>query len=235
VAAEAVVLLPGFMCDARLYWHQIAALSAEHVVQVGCLTQAASIEEMAEHALADAPPRFALAGHWLGGLVALEMLRRAPERVTRLALLAVSQLPESPAVAAERDLRIARVRAGLMTEVMLEEVPEAAVAPGPSRMDALALQIDMAEALGPEVFFRQSRALMRRPDQQRLLRNTRVRALLMCGEHDTICPPRRHEFLAELMPNARFERLHGAGHLAPLERPDAVSAVLRAWLQEPLA
>jgi len=231
---DPLLILPGLMADARLFWHQIISFSGSRPVQVACLTQGATIEEMAEHVLADAPPRFALVGHWLGALVAMEILRRAPERVARIALADVSPLPESPQVAAAREPRIVRARAGRLTEAMLEEIPAGALAPGPARIEVQAMMIDMAESLGAEVFQRQSRALMRRPDQQRALRNTRVRALLICGEHDTICPPRRHEFLAELMPHARFRLIRGAGHLCPLEQPEQVTQALAEWLEAPL-
>ncbi len=233
MSLEPLLLLPGLMCDARLFWHQIIAFSAERPVQVAPLTSGSSIEEMTEDVLQTAPPVFALAGHWLGGLVAMEILRRAPERVARIALIDVSPLPEPPQVAALRDPRIVRARSGKLAEAMLDEVPPAALAPGPGRTDVQAMMLEMAEALGPEVFFRQSRALMRRPDQQRALRNTRVRGLLLCGEHDTICPPRRHEFLAELMPHASFRLIRNAGHLSPLEQPEAVTAALQDWLNAP--
>lgn len=231
--AEPLLLLPGMMCDARLFWHQIISASARRPVQVVPLVAGTSIEEMAEAVLADAPPVFAVAGHWLGGLVAMEILRRAPERVARIALIDVSPLPESTLDAARREPRIVRARAGKLAEAMLDEVPPAALAPGPGRTAVQAMMIEMAEALGVEVFQRQSRALMRRPDQQRALRNTRVRALLVCGEHDSICPPRRHEFLAELMPHASFRMVRDAGHLCPLEQPEVVSEVLHDWLEAP--
>lgn len=232
MAAEPLIFLPGFMCDARLFWHQIIDFSADRAVIVAPLT-GATIEEMAEAVLAVAPPRFGLVGHWLGGLVAMEVLRKAPDRVSELALIDVSHLPESPAVAAERELRIIRARTGRLDEAMLEEVPATALAAGEGRAEVQAMLLEMAGALGPEVFTRQSRALMRRPDQQRALRNTKVRAVLICGEYDTICPPRRHEFLAELMPHAEFRLILGAGHLAPLEQPVKVSRALRDWLDAP--
>ncbi|MCL7465017.1 alpha/beta hydrolase [Phaeovulum sp. NW3] len=231
---EPLLILPGLMADARLFWHQIVTFSATRPVHVAPLAQGTTIEEMAEAVLADAPPAFALLGHWLGALVAMEILRRAPDRVTRIALADVSPLPESPQVAAAREPRIVRARAGKLTEAMLEEIPPEALAPGPGRIEVQAMMIDMAEALGAETFQRQSRALMRRPDQQRALRNTKVRALLLCGEHDTICPPRRHEFLAELMPHASFRLILGAGHLAPLEQPEKVTQALGEWLDAPL-
>lgn len=230
---DPLLFLPGFMCDARLFWHQIAAFSTERMVSVAPLL-GESIEEMAETVLAAAPARFCLVGHWLGGVVAMEMLRRAPERIAQIALIDVSPLPETPQAAGLREPRIVRARTGRLDEVMLEEIPPAALAPGAGSHDTLALVLDMAEALGPEVFTRQSRALMRRPDQQRALRNTKVRATLICGEYDTICPPRRHEFLAELMPHADFRLILSAGHLAPLEQPEKVTRALQDWLGAPL-
>ena len=117
---------------------------------------------------------------------------------------------------------------------MLAEIPPAALAPGESRPLAQALMLEMAAALGPDRFTEQSRALMRRPDQQRALRNIKTRALIMCGEYDTICPPRRHEFLAELMPHATFQLILDAGHLSPLEQPEKVTQSIAGWLAAPL-
>lgn len=232
--AEPLIVLPGFMADARLFWHQIISFSPSRPVHVASLARGGTIEDMAEEVLADAPPHFAAIGHSLGALVAMEILRRAPDRVSRIALADVSALPETPQVSALREPRIARARAGKLTEAMLEEIPPEALAPGPDQTAVLAMMIEMAEDLGGEVFQRQSRALMRRPDQQRALRNTKVRALLLCGEHDTICPPRRHEFLAELMPHASFRMIRDAGHLSPLEQPERVTQALREWLDAPL-
>lgn len=232
MSADPLIFLPGFMCDARLYWHQIIAFSADRAVIAAPLA-GATVEEMAERVLAVAPPRFSLVGHWLGGLVAMEMTRRVPERVSGLGLIDVSPLAETPAQAAGREPRIVRARTGRLDEVMLEEIPAAALAPGAGRAEVQAMLLEMAGTLGPELFTSQSRALMRRPDQQRALRNLRVRTLLICGEYDTICPPRRHEFLAELMPQARFRLIPGAGHLAPLEQPLLVSEALRDWLDAP--
>ena len=233
MSLDPLIFLPGFMCDARLFWHQIIDFSADRAVIVAPLS-GASIEEMAEGVLAVAPARFGLVGHWLGGLVAMEILRRAPERVAEIALIDVSPLPESAATAAEREPRIIGARTGRLDAVMLDEIPATALAPGAGRAEVQAMALDMAQALGPDTFERQSRALMRRPDQQRALRNTKVRAMLICGEYDTICPPRRHEFLAELMPHAEFRLILGAGHLAPLEQPVKVSKALRDWLDAPL-
>ncbi|MER5170617.1 alpha/beta fold hydrolase [Thioclava kandeliae] len=234
MTAEPLVLLPGFMSDARLYWHQLAELSAERAVMV-CPLRGDSIEEMARSVLAEAPPRFALAGHWLGALVAMEVLRQAPERVTRIAMINVSPLPETPTMAGLREQRILKAKTGRLDDAMLEEVPASALAEGESRINVQAMMLDMAQTLGPDRFAAQSRALMRRPDQQRLLRNSPVRALLLCGVHDTICPPRRHQFLAELIPHGTYTEIAQAGHLTPLEQPEAVTSALREWLNAPVS
>ena len=111
MTTDPLVFLPGFMCDARLFWHPLQELSASHTVIVAPL-RGASVEEMADAVLAEAPPRFTLIGHWLGAVVAVEMLRRAPERVSQIALIDVSPLPETPQAAAMREPRIVMARAG---------------------------------------------------------------------------------------------------------------------------
>ncbi|KEP70847.1 alpha/beta hydrolase [Thioclava dalianensis] len=230
---DPLIFLPGFMCDARLFWHQVQELSTDRSVFVARL-RGATIEEMAQQVLAQAPPRFAMVGHWLGGIVAMEILRKAPERVSQIALIDISPLPETPQMAGLREPRIVRARTGRLDEVMLEEIPAETLAPGPARTQIQAQVLDMAAGLGAETFVEQSRALMRRPDFQRTLRATHTRALLICGEYDQICPPRRHEFLAELMPHADYRLVLGAGHLSPLEQPEKVTQNLRDWLDAPL-
>ena len=230
MSPDPLVFLPGFMCDARLFWHQMLEFSAERSVIVARL-RGATIEEMAAQDLTEAPPRFALVGHWLGGLVAMEILRRAPERVAQIALIDVSPSSETPQMAGLREQRIARARAGRLDEVMLDEIPPENFSPDSTEAQAMMLQ--MAQDLGVDTFAMQSRALMRRPDQQRALRSTKVRAMLIAGEFDKICPPRRHEFLAELMPHADFRLILSAGHLSPLEQPEKVTMALRDWLASP--
>ncbi|OOY30968.1 alpha/beta hydrolase [Thioclava sp. F36-6] len=231
--SDPLVFLPGFMCDARLFWHPLQELSSERSVMVARL-RGATIEEMAQTVLDEAPPQFALVGHWLGAIVAIEILRRAPDRVSQVALLDVSPLPEMPQIAAARETRIVKALTGRLDEMMLEEIPAESLAPEPGRAEIQAMMLEMAAGLGADTFEAQSRALMRRPDLQRTLRATKTRALLMCGEYDKICPPRRHEFLAELMPHAEFRLILGAGHLSPLEQPEKITQNLRDWLEAPL-
>lgn len=231
---EPLVLLPGMMCDARLYGPQIAELSSEMAVMVAPVTLGERIEEIASGLLDLLPARFALAGVSMGGVVAMELLRRAPDRVTRIALISTNPLAETPAVAANREPQMVKVRSGRLAEVMREEMPVGSLAPGPQRGDVLDLVMDMADVLGPEIYIRQSRAMQRRRDQQAVLRKCRAPALVLCGEHDEICPVKRHRFMAELIPYAKLVVLENAGHLPPLEDPTATTSALRDWMRQPL-
>ena len=231
--AEPLVLLPGMMCDARLFGPQIAELSADTAVMVAPITQGERIEEIASGLLDLLPRRFALAGLSMGGIVAMEVLRRAPDRVTRIALMDTNPLAETPQVAAAREPQIVAARSGRMLEVMREEMKPNYLAPGPNQIPVLDLVMDMDEALGPDVFVRQSRAWQRGSDQQGTLCKIRVPTLVLCGRHDALCPVRRHEFMAELIPGADLCIVEEAGHLPTLEQPDDTTRALRRWMAKP--
>lgn len=230
---EPVVFLPGMMCDARLYEPQIRAFSATHPVMVAPITHGQRIEEIASAILPLLPAKFALAGLSMGGIVAMEILRRAPERVTRVALMDTNCLAETPQVAANREPQIVKVKSGKLIEVMRDELKPIYLAPGPRRPAVLQTVMDMAHTLGPEVFIHQSRALQRRRDQQSTLRKIRQPALVLCGVHDALCPVKRHTFMAELIPHARLVVLDDAGHLPTLETPDETNDALWEWLHQP--
>ncbi len=231
--AEPLVFLPGMMCDARLFGPQIAALSADTAVMVAPITHGERVEDIASNLLNQLPHRFALAGLSMGGIVAMELLRRAPERVSRIALMDTNPLAETPQVAAAREPQIVAAKAGRMLDVMRDEMKPNYLAPGPARTDVLNLVMDMAETLGPDVFVRQSRALQRRPDQQSTLRKCRIPALVLCGAHDALCPVKRHSFMAELLADAELVVLEEAGHLPPLEQPNTTTEALRQWMTRP--
>ncbi|MCR8546545.1 alpha/beta hydrolase [Salipiger sp. P9] len=232
--AEPLVLLPDLMCDARLYGPQIADLSREMAVMVAPVTGGERVEEVASGLLDLMPRRFALAGLGLGGIVAMELQRRAPDRVSRLMLMSTTPLPETPQQAAERDPLIIKARAGRLDAAVRAMMPGDSLAPGPFKMEILAMLDEMAAGLGVEAFVRQVRILQRRRDQQGALRRMRVPVTVLCGAHDQLFPVKRQAFLAELIPGARLEVIEEAGHLPPLEAPDAVSAAIRAWMKEPL-
>lgn len=225
---EPLVLLPGMMCDARLFSPQTDVLPA----QVLPLTGADTVQALAAGVLEQAPARFALAGLSLGGIVAMEVVRQAPDRVAGLALMDTNPLAEADAVKALRAPQMAKAAAGDLAAVMRDEMKPNYLADGPNRVAILDLCMDMALALGPEVFIRQSRALRDRPDQCDTLRAYPGPSLVLCGREDRLCPLSRHELMQGMLPNAVLRVIDGAGHLPTLEQPDTTTAALRAWLKE---
>lgn len=223
-----LVLLPGMMCDARMWGGIDRALDVPviHHLPTGAATMAA----LAAGFLADAPPRFALAGLSMGGILAMEILRQAPERVARLALLDTNPRAETAEVQARRAPQIDRAMAGDLEGVMRDDMKPNYLAPGPRKAEILDLCMDMALALGPQVFAKQSHALRDRPDQQATLAAFTGPALVLMGADDRLCPLDRHQLMHRLMPQSQLQIIPGAAHLPPLEQPDATLRALRGWL-----
>jgi pimeloyl-ACP methyl ester carboxylesterase len=231
---EPLVFLPGMMCDARLFAPQLNDLSRDHVVTVAPITGGERIEEIANAILPALPDRFALAGLSMGGIVAMEIMRKAPERVTRLALMDTNALAETPNSAASYEPLIIGAKAGKLEESLRQMMRPEYLAPGPARFAVLSDFVEMALDIGPEVFIRQIRALQRRSDQQATLRKIKCPTLILCGEHDGLTPVKRHSFMAELIPYAHLEIIPDAGHLPTLEQPEKVTQALRDWMKQPL-
>lgn len=230
--AEPVIFVPGMLCDARLFLHQIVHLSQSRAVTV-MLPLQATVEEMSEAVLAAAPAKCALVGHGLGGDVVLDVFRRAPERVSRMALISSNPMAETPQLAAAREARMVGARMGRVAQVALDEIPPEALAPLDTRDETLALLQEMAVGLGAEAFLTQSKAMQRRPDQQKVMRRAMLPVLILAGRLDTVVPLRRQDFLSALMPYGRLQIIEDAGHLSPLEQPEAVTSALRSFLDGP--
>lgn len=227
-----LVLLPGMMCDARLFAPQVAALSARRAIVLPDLAGHDTVAALAAEVLALAPPCFALAGLSMGGIVAMEVLRQAPARVARLALLDTNPLAEAGAVRARREPQIARAQGDRLAEVMRTEMLPHYLAEGPGAAAILDLCLAMALDLGAQVFARQSRALAARPDQQATLAAFRGPALVLTGADDRLCPRDRHDLMHALMPQSRLVVIAAAGHLPTLEKPGETTAALRRWLED---
>ena len=210
-----LMLLPAMGCDGRLWARQIMDLADVAEPEFADLSQDTSIGAMAARVLAAAPSRCAVAGVSLGGYVALEMLRQAPERITRIALFGTraSMEPRARTVADQ----------GLIATAPHADPQLSAIVSGPA--------LAMAERLGPTVFARQQAALLARPDISDAIAAIRVPTLVAVGDRDRICTPDDARALATLIEGARFHELRGCGHLAPLERPGEVTALLRNWLR----
>ncbi|SPF29449.1 Pimeloyl-[acyl-carrier protein] methyl ester esterase [Pontivivens insulae] len=219
------------MCDARLFGPQIAAFSAERAVQCAPM-RARSTFEIAEEILIHAPPRFALLGLSMGGIVAMEIAAQAPECLAGLALLDTNPRAEIDTVKAARAPQIEGARAGKLASVMRDEMKPRYLADGPGKQSILDLCMEMALKLGPDVFESQSIALRDRPDRQETLRGLECPSLVLMGREDSLCPLDRHELMASLLRGSTLEIIDGAGHLPVLEQPDATNAALARWLEK---
>jgi len=229
---EPLVLLPGMMCDARLFGPQITAFSSRFPIHALSIDGADSMSDLAGQALDKAPDRFALAGLSMGGIVAMEMVRQAPERVVKLALMDTNPLAEDESVKLRRTPQMEKARSGRLAEVMRDEMKPNYLAKGPDRERILDLCMDMALGLGPDVFIRQSIALRDRPDQTATLRNYSGKALVLCGEHDALCPVSRHLLMHDLLKDSELEIVAGAAHLPTLERPEQTTAAMLRWMED---
>jgi pimeloyl-ACP methyl ester carboxylesterase len=225
-----LILLPGLLCDSGLWRAQATALADIAAVEVADLTRDDSIAAMARRVLGAAPPRFALAGLSMGGYVAQEIMRQAPERVSRLALLDSSSRADTPEQTARRRTLIDLARKNDVLGVVPLLWPGYVHA---ARQDDGALLEDftaMTRRVGGAAFLRQQQAIMARPDGRSDLARIAVPALVLCGREDAVTPLAWHEEMAALIPGAELVVIERCGHLSTMERPAEVSAALRRWL-----
>jgi pimeloyl-ACP methyl ester carboxylesterase len=226
-----VVLVPGFNCSARLYAEQIPALWRFGPVQVADHTRANSMDLIAAQILAAAPPLFALAGLSMGGYLALTIVRLAPERVQKLALLDSSARPETPEQTERRKPQIALAENGRFAEVTALQFPWFVHR---SRQGDEALRAHvrlMAEATGAEVFLRQQQAIMTRPDARPLLARIKCPTLVLVGDGDELTPPALSQEIAAGVAESRLVVVAECGHLSTMERPEAVNRALVEWME----
>lgn len=228
---EPLVFLPGHMCDGRLFANQIEAFSSKRAVHLANFAHGATIAEFAANALASAPPRFVLCGLSMGGIVAMEIMRTAADRIAGLVLMDTNHRAETRDNAEARERRIALARRGELASVVRDEMKPAYLAEGTRNDPILELVMAMAMSLGGQVFERQARAIMSRQDQSETLRRAAVPALVICGEEDKLCSLQTHEDMAGLIPGSRLEVVQGAGHLVPLEQPERTNELISDWLE----
>jgi len=213
--APPLVLLPAMGCDGQLWARQVVDLSDITHPMLGDLTVDDTLEAMAARVLAHAPPRFTVAGVSLGGYVALEIIRQAPERVQRVALFGTrASMQMRPRTVADQ---------GLLATAPHADPALTPIVSGPVQA--------MAERVGTAVFERQQRALLARPDIGPAIAAVRVPTLVAVGDRDRICLPADARELADRIRDARFHEIRNCGHLAPIERPGEVTMLLRDWLQ----
>jgi hypothetical protein len=228
--AVPLILVPGLLCDAALWQHQIKHLKNLADCQIADTTTHDRLDAMVRHILTNAPSQFALAGLSMGGYVALEIMRQAPERVIKLGLMDTSARPDTPEQRERRQLLLAMSRTGQFKGVTPRLLP---LLIHPDRMadkDLTDSIMAMTERVGHTAFQNQQSATLNRIDSRPFLKDIRVPTLVLGGCQDAITPVEVMREMAEGIPGAHLELLDDCGHLAPMEKPESVNRAMETWL-----
>lgn len=224
-------MLPGMMCDHRLFAPQIAVLEVSRDVIVPTLHGADTIAGLARVVLDGLPKHFSLAGLSMGGIIAMEIMNQDRGRVTRLALMDTGPFAESPKHQAIRDGQISKVKSGGLRDVMRNDMKPRYLGNTSDCAAILELCMAMALDLGDDVFIQQSRALASRPDQTAILAKITVPTLILYGAEDKLCPAKLHHTMHDLIPGSELVTINNAGHLPCLENPVETTVALQHWLE----
>jgi pimeloyl-ACP methyl ester carboxylesterase len=226
-----IVLVPGLLTSPRLFVEQLPTLWQHGPVTIADTTRDDTIATLASRILADAPPRFALAGLSMGGYICFELARQAPDRVARLALLDTTARPDTPELTRRRQAQIALARGGRFAEIADQQFP---LLIHPSRQSDPAVRElvrQMASETGAEAFIRQQQAIIGRVDSRPGLGAIGCPTLVLVGDGDQLTPPELSVEIAGAIPGARLVVVAGSGHLTPLDQPEEVTKALVEWLE----
>jgi pimeloyl-ACP methyl ester carboxylesterase len=226
-----LVLVPGLLCSARLYASQIAALWPHGQVTVADHRRDDSMEAIAARILKEAPPHFALAGLSMGGYIAFAMMRLAPERIAKLALLDTSARPDLPEQKAGREKFIAMAQGGKLNDVVETLTPKFLHRDHAKDEGLKKIVRDMAHETGPDAFVRQQKAIMGRQDSRPLLSEIGCPTLVLVGDGDELTPPELAREIAADILGSRLVDVPDCGHLSTIEKPEAVNAAMIEWLK----
>lgn len=228
-----LLLVPGLACDGDVWADPVQGLTDLAYCHIADITQADSIAAMADAVLADAPPLFALAGHSLGGYVSFEIFRRVPRRVTKLALIGTSARPDTAAVSERRRRMIASTEAGAFEQVVERLLPSVVARHRLDDAELIERVRSMIRRVGAANFCRQQRAIIGRADSRPDLARITIPTLIAAGDEDVLMPSEVQAELADGIPGARRVTIERCGHMAPLENPEPLIALLREWLVVP--
>ncbi len=229
-----LLLLPGLACDGDVWAHQVRTFSKTSTVNVTDYGTSDSIEKMAQVALDSSPPKFAMAGHSMGGRVAFEIMRRAPERVVGLAVLDTAYRAFAGGEAGERETEkrfaLLNVANSQGMRAMAQHWMPGLILPDRFADKVLTTAIvDMMSRKSPEIFAAQIKALLERPDAGPVLPTIHCPTLVLCGREDIWSPLASHREIAAMIPNAQLAVIEHCGHMAPMERPEDVTAAMTSW------
>jgi pimeloyl-ACP methyl ester carboxylesterase len=239
MAKPHLVLVPGLVCDETVWKDQVPALSGLADITIADHKQIDSLGGMAEAILSRCPERFAVAGHSMGGRVALEIFRRAPDRLTGIALMDTNYTARAAGAAGDSE---AAARYALLDTARREGMRAMATQWAPPMVhpnrhaDAPLMNaiLDMVERKTADIFAAQIKALLDRPDGTSLLPQIQCPALVLVGRQDTWSALASHEKMRELIPNSRLAIIENAGHMSTMERPDEVTAAMMDWFRKTL-
>lgn len=231
MSLPSVVLVPGLLTDDDLFAAQISGLADCATIIIADTTQDDSISGMARRLLDSVEGPFALAGLSMGGYVAQEVMRQAPHRVTRLALLDTNARADRPEQSDQRRALVAQAQSGSMAQIADQLLP-VLVHPDRLQDDALTNRVRaMAERVGLAAFARQQQAILSRVDGRADLARITVPTLCLCGRQDALTPPKVHQEMVDALPAGVLVEVDDCGHLSTMEQPHAVTALFRYWLQ----
>ena len=230
-----LILVPGLLCDDAVWQHQAAELQNIAEVTIADHCSMDSFQAMADAILEQAPQRFALAGHSMGGRVAFQLLRRAPERIVGVALLDTAYTPRAAGVTGEME---AKQRYGLLERAQKQGMRSMGIEwiqrmVHPERLSDEHLMnaiLDMIARKTPQIFAAQIKALLERPDATDVLGQIRCPTLVLCGRQDFWSVLAHHEEMASMIPHSHLVIIENCGHMSTMERPAEVTAALREWL-----
>ena len=225
-------MVPGMMCDERIFSPQIEELSKNLEVTVADISSFPTVRELASDLLKKAPKSFSLLGHSMGGIVAMEIYSQEPNRIEKLILMDTNPKAELDEVKLKREPQIKDVREGKLLEVMRDEMKPNYLAESENKSSVLDVCMDMALSLGPDVFINQSRALQKRADQQNTIQSINIPVLIMCGSEDKLCTVERHEMMHNMISDSDLKIINNAGHMPTLEQPRETTEVLKEWLMK---
>ena len=218
------------MCDSRLFQPQINEFSKQYMVCATPASTADTIENISFEILRYLPTKFTLIGLSMGGILAMEIIKKVPDRVMKIVLMDTNYKSETDEIKSRRLPQIKLVNEGLLDDVMCQQIKNYYLRTDRKNQEIFDLCLSMANDLGKEIFINQSKALSTRKDYKSTLENIKVPSLIICGEYDRLCPIRVHIEMESLIENSTLEIIPNAAHLPTLEQPAYLNKILGKWL-----
>ena len=225
-----LVFIPGMMCDSRLFQPQISEFSKQYLVCIAPLSYSDSIEKISFEILRQLPPKFTLIGLSMGGILAMEIIKKEPERVMKIVLMDTNFKSETSETKSKRIPQIKLVNEGKLEAVMKKQILQNYLVKNKKNQKILELCLKMAKELGKEIFINQSKALAARKNYKEILKKIKVPSLIICGRYDRLCPIEVHREMESLIKYSTLEIIPDAAHLPTLEQPSYLNKILKEWL-----